>query len=102
MDIWIGLAHVEPCEGNNLLKGGCGVFVPVVGLASDADDLAMLTATLLQHHQFKVIKLDDIELLSTRANRHAVESDMLSIAECLTENNRIGIGAIEVYHSNQT
>ena len=100
MNIWIGLAHVRPWEGNDLLGNGHGAIVPVVGLASSADDLATLAATLLYHHQFEVVEVDDIELLSTRLSHHTVESDVLEIAEGLHESNRVGIGAFEVYQAD--
>lgn len=94
---WIGLAHVRPWEGNTLLGNGIGAFVPVVGLANSSDELATLAATLLYHHEFEVIEVDDIELLSHRLQRHQVESDLLSIADELSEDNRVQLGAFQVY-----
>lgn len=97
MDTWIGLAHVRPHEGNVSLQGGKGAFVPIVGLASSADDLASLAATLLHYHQFEVIEVNDIEPLSERLANHSVEDEMLEIAGKLSHHDRIGIGRFQVY-----
>ena len=35
--VWVGLAHVRPRHGNDLLKGDLGAFVPSVGLAENDD-----------------------------------------------------------------
>lgn len=97
METWIGLAHVRPHEGNSLLQGGDGAFVPVVGLASDADELANFAATLLHHHEFEVVDVDDIELLSERLANHSVEDEILEVANKLDQHDRIGVGKFQIY-----
>ena len=80
-----------------MLQGGDGAFVPVIGLASTADELATLAATLLHHHDFEVIEVDDIELLSERLVKHSVEDEILEVANKLDQDDRIGVGKFQVY-----
>jgi len=95
--VWIGLAHVRPWATNRALGDSSGAFVPVVGLATDADDLATLAATLLYHHQFDTVEVDDIELLSIRQKKHNVEHDLLSMAKELRDDDKVRLGAFQVY-----
>ncbi len=96
-NVWIGLAHVRPFANNALLGDGSGAFVPVVGLAQNAEELSTLAATLLYHHQFEVVEVEDIELLSTRMKKHSVEHELLLVVETLSEDNRVQVGAFQVY-----
>ena len=96
-NIWIGLAHVRPWTTNRVLGDSSGAFVPVVGLAKNADELATLAATLLYHLQFDTVEVDDIELLATRQKKHNVEPDLLSMAKVLRDNDKVKLGAFQVY-----
>lgn len=94
---WIGLAHVKPRQGNDLLDGAAGAFVPVVALADNETVFASSAATLLNAYKFDVITIEDIEMLDRRRQHNVVENAVVELAKNLTLEDPIALSEFEVY-----
>ena len=50
LEKWIGLAHVKPKPGNDVLGGAAGAYVAAVALAGDPDDFGKFVVGHKQCH----------------------------------------------------
>jgi hypothetical protein len=96
-EVWIGLAHVRPRQGNDLLEGELGAFVPSVGLAENEQEFASAVAWLLNKLEFDVVEVEDIETLTKRESSFSVDSQLLELASKLTPEYPVQIGKFHCY-----
>lgn len=94
---WIGLAHVKPKTGNNLLQGALGAFVPILALTTEIDDFVALTTTYLESFGFEVLEIEDIELFKDRLRNSDVEDVIIALAEELTDEDPIILDTFQAY-----
>ena len=98
MEAWIGLAHIRPRPGNDLLGPAIGAFVPVVALAEDENDFASKAAELLSSLEFDVPEIQDIEPFQKRILHYAVDRAIRRQAESLSETDPIAYGTFNTYN----
>jgi hypothetical protein len=94
---WIGLAHVRPKVGNNLLEGARGAFVPILALADGIDDFVAITTTRLEAYDFEVIEIEDIEPFKDRLSKSDVEDEIKALAERLSDEDPVVMDAFQAY-----
>ncbi len=94
---WIGLAHVKPKVGNNLLEGALGAFVPILALAYGIDDYVAMTTIRLESYDFDVIEIKDIEPFVDRLRKLDVEDEIKALAKRLTDEDPIVMDSFQAY-----
>ncbi len=94
---WIGLAHVKPKLGNNLLEGAIGAFVPILALADGIDNFLSITKKWLESYDFDVIEIEDIELFMERLKNSDVEEELKAISEKLTDKDPVAMDTFQAY-----
>lgn len=97
LQCWIGLAHVKPTQGNNLLSGDSGAFVPVLALAAGIDDFLSTTAFYLNSYDFEIIEIEDIELYNDRLQNSSVSDDIKKLRANISDSNPILLDVFQSY-----
>jgi len=97
MEVWIGLAHVKPNPGNDLLDGARGAFVPVLALASCVEEFTSKVMGLLRKYNFRIPEIEDIEPLKIRLARGPVDSAIVKLASSISEDNNVAFSSFETY-----
>ncbi len=97
MEVWIGLAHVKPREGNDLLDYAFGAFVSAVGLAENENDFASAVVNLLDKQEFDVVEIEDIETLRKRQLHYSIDSKISELAANLSPERPIELGTFHAY-----
>jgi hypothetical protein len=97
MNVWIGLAHVQPKQGNELLEGAKGAFVPVLGLASTLTEFSDALIILLESYSFNVLEVEDIELYADRIKSFNIDSELQNLVTTLNESEPIVLSTFEAY-----
>jgi hypothetical protein len=95
-EAWIGLAHVRPQRGNDVLQGAMGAFVAVVALANSEDEFVNQVVKKLNSYDFDVIEIKDIELFRKRSESFNVDQEVSSLVNSLTSKSPI---ALHKFHS---
>jgi hypothetical protein len=79
---WIGIAEVRPVAGNDLLEGGTGAFVRVIGIAEDPGEFYGLVRNTMAELSFELLDLDDVGRLSeTLARASTAERLRIALAD---------------------
>lgn len=99
MEAWIGLAHVKPRIGNDLLEGAAGAFVPVVAIAEDFDRFLSVVYNYLHKYQFEIIGVEDVELFREREEHDTVDEDIRDLVNRLTHEAPIALSMFEAYET---
>ena len=97
VDVWIGLAHVKPRPGNDLLDGAIGAFVPSLALAENEEDYASKVTALLSEYGFHVLDLDDIERFEERLKRFPVHEDIVALVSSLSPEEPVALSDFDAY-----
>lgn len=97
MEVWIGLAHVKPKLGNDLLDGARGAFVPVLALASNVNEFTSRAMSLLRKYDFHVVEIEDIEPLKIRLAHSAIDNAIVNLASNISEDNYVVFSSFETY-----
>jgi hypothetical protein len=98
MVVWVGLAHVKPRPGNDLLGCAVGAFVPSVGLAENEQEFVSVLVRFLEGYGFDVVEIKDIETLEMRKLHFRVDLQVCELASALTSENPIGLGSFHTYN----
>ena len=98
---WIGLAEVTPLEGSHVLDAGTGAFVAVVGDSATTDMFYNLAAREFRELRLKLIKLEDVELLSTRRRKHVLSQAFETAIAELCPANPLVFDSFHVFPINQ-
>ncbi len=94
---WIGLAHVRPKVGNNMLEGALGAFVPILALADGIDEFVSITTMRLESYDFDVIEIEDIELFEERLSKSDVEDEIKALADGLSDEDPVVMDFFQAY-----
>jgi hypothetical protein len=70
--LWVGLVHVTPRAGADLLEGASGGFTNVVALAAGETAFRIRLGIHFASLGFDVVEVDDVELLADRQRTHEV------------------------------
>ncbi len=97
MELWVGLAHVKPRRGNNLIGDAPGAFVPSVGLAQNQEDFLVAVVNLLHKYEFDVVEIEDIEALRNRELHGCIDPKVSQLAASLSPENPVGLGSFHTY-----
>jgi hypothetical protein len=80
--VWIGLVGIIPQEGNTSLgTGAAGAYVNVLCYASSKEDYNLKVTQALQHDDFVVFEIEDVQPFLDRAADYQVDSNLLELAE---------------------
>jgi hypothetical protein len=99
MEPWIGLAHVRPLPGNDLLEGAIGAFVTVVALARSEDDFVSQASYKLQSYEFEIVEIEDIEPWKVRIEHFPVDEHIQGLVRSLGSDNRVLLGTFHEYEN---
>jgi hypothetical protein len=99
MEAWIGLAHVRPLPGNDLLEGAMGAFVTVVALAYSQDDFLSQARSKLQSYEFEIVEIEDIEPWEVRTKHFPVDEHIQGLVRSLGSDNRVLLGTFHDYEN---
>ena len=97
MITWIGLAHVKPRTGIDVLGGAVGAFVVVVGFAQTDAEFAQNVAACFDMLELDVLEVVDIEPWEKRSARCAVADDVAALVQTLTLEQRVATGTFDAY-----
>src|SRR5437588_7334997 len=97
MEVWVGLVHVKPRRGNDVLEDAVGAFVPAVGLAENEIDFASAVVSLLDKYEFDVAEIKEVETLRERELRACIDSKISELAGNLSSENPVGLGSFHAY-----
>ena len=96
---WIGMAHVRPREGNELLDGALGAFVQVLALAENEDDFIKQGADLFSEYEFDVLEWVHVQNFEERKASSDVEKSLVMHAMQLSADNPIYLDEFQAYDS---
>jgi len=96
-EIWIGLAHVKPKQGNEALQGARGAFVPILSMATDSDHFISTATSFLNAHGFEVIEMEDVQLFEERCKNADVDEELMTLVKNLSETVPVQIDIFQSY-----
>jgi hypothetical protein len=97
VEAWIGLAHVKPRRGNEILGTSSGAVVPVLALARDQADFVSKVIEKLESYDFDVVEIDDMESCSSRFEKCEISSEVKARAESLSKDNPVALHTFHTY-----
>jgi hypothetical protein len=98
---WIGMAHVQPYSGNDLLRGAKAAMVAVVGDADDQLDFLSLVEREFRNIQFDVLSLDDVEPIALRMEKHQMPEDLRDAIQALSCESPLAFGTFHSYSERE-
>jgi hypothetical protein len=101
-EAWIGLAHVTPREGNDMLQGAAGAFVPVLAWVRHKDEFSIKAISYLSMYEFDVLEIEDIEPCISRFLKYEVSDEIKTLANSLSDDNPILLLTFEVYKTRNS
>jgi hypothetical protein len=103
---WIGLAHVKPWPGNNMLEGAIGAFVNVLALAVDTSDFISVATDRLNDYEFYVVGIEDVQVFEERLEECEkrpdgcyVDSEIVELAACLSVDEPVSLSTFDAYEN---
>ena len=97
LETWIGIAHVKPRPGNQMLGHACGAMVPILALACSQDDFTRKAAKKLDSYDFDVVEIKDIGQFGSRFRGCGVSRAMEALADSLSEDNPVALHTFQSY-----
>lgn len=95
---WIGLAEVQPRVGVTVLGTRArGAFVSIVAFVRDPQEFRGVSARAFTEYGLQLIKLEDVEPLSTRVARQRVDPILLQDAERIPKDTLFVFGSFHSY-----
>jgi hypothetical protein len=94
--LWIAIAHVKPNPGNEVLRGALGAFVPVVVLASNAEDVFSKVKRKVNSYEFMLGRIENVEPV-TELSQKPMSPELLKLGESLTPENPVALGTFQSY-----
>jgi hypothetical protein len=79
--VWVGVAHVKPKPGNQLLEGSPGAFVNGVTLATSEADFTQQLTRELETLNFETIEVFDVETLGERSSRRGLSDEFVELGQ---------------------
>jgi hypothetical protein len=76
----VGLLHVRPRAGGDLLEGDAGAFTNAVAVAPDETAFRIRVALFFANLGFDVLEIDDLERLADRQETYHVPQAILDLA----------------------
>lgn len=98
--IWIGLPHVRPNQGNTLLDGAVGAYVPTLALASSIEDYVDKVTTFLDEYGFCVLEILDVELFDERMKRCEVDPGLRTLVGSLGSDAPVAFYVFNTYEND--
>jgi hypothetical protein len=83
--MWVGLVHITPRPGCDLLKGQTGAFSNAVAVAPDGNAFGIRIGIYFASLGFDVLELDNVERLEDRRKTHHVPDEILDLAASAEE-----------------
>ena len=102
MEVWVGLVHVKPRRGNDVLEDAIGAFVPAVGLAENGNDFASAVFSLLDKYEFDVAEMKEVETLQQRELRACLDSKISELVGNLSSENPVELGSFHTYMQEES
>jgi len=96
-EIWIGLAHVKPKQGNDALQGAKGAFAPILSMATDVNSFISTATSFLNAHGFEVIEMEDVQIFEERCRDADVDEELMTLAQNLSETDPVQIDIFQSY-----
>ncbi len=94
---WIGLFHVLPVAGNDVLDGAIGAFVTIAAMADGEKHFLDIVRTALGEAGFEISSAEDVQPWSTRIRVSRPENEICELVESLTADNRVAFGDFYSY-----
>src|SRR5262245_21753001 len=95
--VWIGLAHVKECPGNDALEGALGAWVNALAWVQDASRYAVVVREALLELGFELLSTEDEEPLHQRQARSVVAPELLNAAEEVRITGEVRFGTFHSY-----
>ncbi len=99
--VWIGLVHVMPKEGNTLLEECIGAYANVVATAANENEFRSRIDAAMKDLAFDVDSLEDVEPLQSRLTKYHVDPELVDLAEKAAESEKVMFDAFEAYRSDE-
>lgn len=97
LQAWIGLVHVKPRPGNEILGRAGGAFVPAIALARSGEDFVSKVVAKLVSYEFDILEIKDIEPCATRFKRCAVAKEVIALVSSLSEETPVALHTFQAY-----
>ena len=94
---WIGLAHIRPWIGNDMLGDAKAAVVAVVGEAVDRSAFLTLVEAEVRGLRCDLLSLEDVEPLATRMAHHSLPEDFRDAISALSSESKIAYGTFHAY-----
>jgi hypothetical protein len=95
--VWIGLVHLIPRQGNNILEECIGAYANAVALASDEIEFRSRINAAAALLDFDVADLEDVEPFQSRSTDYEIDPELRVIAEQAAESGEVVFDTFEAY-----
>ena len=95
--VWIGLVHLRPERGCELIKQNS--FVQVVAFVKDAVEFSGELNIAAEHYKMTVVGIEDLEPFEDRLRSHLVAAELKTKAEEAKETGHLRFGTFHSYRA---
>ncbi len=95
--VWIGLVHLRPDQGCELIDQNS--FVQVVAFVKDADEFAVDLKAAARHYRMTVMGIEDLEPFDDRLRSHLVAAELKEKAEEAKRTGFLRFGTFYTYRA---
>ncbi len=95
--VWIGLVHLRPERGCELIKENS--FVQVVAFVKDAVEFSGEVKAAAEHYKMTVVGIEDLEPFEDRHRSHLVAAELKTKAEEAKETGYLRFGTFHSYRA---
>ena len=99
--VWIGLAHVKPRRGNNLLKDAAGAYVNILAMANNKQEYIKIIKYAIEEHNFKMIDVKNIEPYLIRKKKFKLKREIVQLANKVKKSGITHFATFFVYDSKE-
>jgi hypothetical protein len=96
-EVWVGFVEVVHRPGAGVLLDRNGAYVNVLALAADVLEYAEQVRAALRDAGFDVVAMEDVEPLSRRRERYALQQDLLTLAQDVETSGLVRFGTFHTW-----
>ena len=99
LDVWVGLVHVKPMPGNDVLEGGLGAFASPYALGRNATAYRVTVEKHFGEIGLEVQEVEDVELFKERVWRRDPPLEAFELAARVSLSTPVVWDSLNVYMS---
>lgn len=96
-NIWIGLVHIIPREGNDALGAAVGAYAQIVGMVETESQFIQVMEHLLDEYEFELVSFEEVESLAMQCDGAELSAELTEAIKQLNADRPVVFGPLHAY-----